>query len=217
MMTARVVGRFDELTRLSHDGLMWHIKTEPMFFGADPRFVHEHTQAFSPTRGFITALITHTGHSDWIVDSRVHMLKPEWYPCIGGWHFDEVKRSYKGQPLHTDIMGTDVEHAVMVVGETSMTEFLPVCDIPAVTEKYIDGGYNTYEVIDGYVKAVSPEVRVAESGAIYLIDSKTLHRGVAADRDGWRFFVRASRKSARKVENQIRTQVQTYIPYGKGW
>jgi hypothetical protein len=78
------------------------IKNEPMFFSADSDFVKEHGGPI--TRRFLASM-----PSDWIAardliwDSRSHMLMPGWYPCIPGWHLDDIPRTRPdGQPDHVN-------------------------------------------------------------------------------------------------------------------
>ena len=73
------------------------IKNEPMFFNCDLAYAFKHGGEITKT--FIAGL-----PEDWIsynpvLDSRVHMLMKNWYPCIPGYHHDDVPRSTStGQP-----------------------------------------------------------------------------------------------------------------------
>lgn len=75
------------------------IKNEPMLFNCDL----EHALKYS---GPITNHWLSNLPKDWInigetlvIDTRVHMLMPGWYPCIPGWHHDDIIRSpITGQP-----------------------------------------------------------------------------------------------------------------------
>ncbi len=71
------------------------VKNEPMLFNCDFRTAYEIGGPI--TRAFLDA-IECDGYGG-IIDTRVHMLMPVWFPCIPGWHHDDVPRSRPdGQP-----------------------------------------------------------------------------------------------------------------------
>jgi len=78
------------------------VKNEPMFFNSDLDFASKNGGPI--TRAFIKHFISEQGdRRPYVFDSRVHMLMPGWYPCIPGFHHDDVPRSTStGQPNYVD-------------------------------------------------------------------------------------------------------------------
>ncbi len=60
------------------------LKSEPMLFRATREFAR--FVGGPLTKAFLNAL----DWEDCLIDSRVHMLMPGMYPCIPGWHHDDV-------------------------------------------------------------------------------------------------------------------------------
>src|SRR5262249_36308588 len=75
------------------------VKAEPTFFAAGIDFARRHG-------GPITHAVLDALPDDWraaglVIDSRTHLLMPGWFPCIPGWHLDDVPRTRSdGQPEH---------------------------------------------------------------------------------------------------------------------
>lgn len=89
-----------------------YVKNEPMLFSATPKFAWENGGPI--TRDFLALFfgISLADEASWVLrdskvgnycfDSRVHMLMPGWFPCIPGWHHDDVPRSCSdGQPNYS--------------------------------------------------------------------------------------------------------------------
>ena len=210
------------------------IEREPMLFGADWDFAAE--KGGPITRSFLAALNAAGGFGTMnpgiIIDSRVHMLQEGYYPCIPGWHTDDAPRDIlTNQP---DIFSPKVvQHALCVVDTDtgSTTEFitgrlrLRKESIEAQRAFTVDGKVKTvYEAASDIIDAALTDppqawsVNAVPNNAVCLFDSRDWHRGVPAKRAGWRFFIRASHSSDRKVENKIRRQVQVYLPRTNiGW
>src|SRR5690348_15718886 len=106
------------------------IKSEPMLFSSSVEFAVLNGGPI--TKEFVSKLPK--DWSDCIIDSRVHMLMPTWYPCIPGWHHDDVPRSREdGQPNYKN-PEYHSEHIAAVVGDCSLTAFIKssvdVDDVP---------------------------------------------------------------------------------------
>lgn len=186
------------------------IKKETMLFSADKNFALKHG-------GYLTKTFLESidfDQHDWIIDSRVHMLMPEWYPCIPGWHHDDIPRhKHNGQPNY-DNPEYKSDHIMMVVGSTSHTEFINCeTELPEVTNGTI------YRVWDEFIeREYSHNIYKVRSGEIIDFTWQDFHRGVAADKTCWRFFIRASKNTDRKPKNEVRNQVQVYLsPLNLGW
>ena len=99
------------------------IKNEPMFFNSDLKFAYE--KGGDITKSFIDNL-----PDDWkdnvVFDSRVHMLMPNWYPAIPGWHHDDIPRptTTLGQPDY-DNPSYQSEHIMgLVNADICPTQFI---------------------------------------------------------------------------------------------
>lgn len=195
------------------------IKNEPMLFSADYNYAMENGGPI--TKQFIMQLPPEiAGKPDFIFDSRSHMLMEGWYPCIPGWHLDDVPRTRKdGQPDHV-YPEYKSKHAMALVGDASVTSFLQG---NFVLEDILDGdGRTIYKVWDEAINKALETVpsleKAAPTNQIIFFDCETFHRGNPATKSGWRWFGRASWNTKREVKNEIRNQVQVYMPcINQGW
>lgn len=185
------------------------IKAEPMFFSAN--FSHAYENGGPITREFLYKLGPEW--KDGVFDSRVHMLMPGWYPCIPGYHHDDVPRTredkqpnYENPEYHSlHVMATvngvicptyGIENRGVVVPSVSVGE--------KVYEKWHK--WLTAAISDGmYLEHILP------SETLIHFDSNFFHRGSKAVTSGWRWFGRISRNTNRTITNENRTQVQVYI------
>ena len=195
------------------------IKKEPQFFSADLEFLKANGGPI--TLAFVRALEKTNWVDDSIVfDSRVHMLMQGWYPCIPGWHLDDVPRTREdGQPdhVHPQYMS---EHVLALVGDCCKTEFaLGSCQLeePEIGKVVYGEWHKDLEHLLG--EENSPLTRQsAEPGKLWAFNCQTWHRGTGATSNGWRWFGRISKNTERKVFNEIRTQTQVYLPCeNEGW
>lgn len=190
------------------------IKNETMLFSSDIKFALEHGGPL--TQEFIEKFLMKD--SDWyncIIDSRVHMLMPGWWPCIPGWHHDDIPRDTPtGQPNY-DNPSYEAWHRMCVFGGTSMTEFLTCeSEMPKVPE-----GETIYKNWNDEINNKYPEhIQKVNSGEVIEFGPQDFHRGVPATTTAWRFFIRATRNTKRTFKNEIRRQVQVYLPEPEaGW
>jgi len=155
---------------------------------------------------------------EYIVDSRVSMLKKGWFPCIPGWHFDEIERRADGT---LDLIGTDFDkkHYMMIMdfGTKSRTEF---CHYQFTKEFLMTHNINNYDSFNTMIDNMDAPTERVGSNCIYEFTSLDAHRGLPAQDSGWRYFIRATKGHQRTYRNEIRTQTQVYIPFyniNKGW
>ena len=192
------------------------VKNEPMLFSADFDFAVAHGGPL--TWRFIQALNYEFREApDLIIDSRVHMLMPGFFPCIPGFHHDDVPRTRVDKQPNYDTPEYHSKHAVMLVnGDICPTEFaLGECELD-----YVDGiVYKKWhqDVVqlleDGKIERSS-----CPSNQVVYFNYETFHQGTKAVAGGWRFFIRASINTDRKPVNEIRRQVQVYLEYPmEGW
>lgn len=191
------------------------IKQEPMLHRASRGFAIRHGGPL--TMRFIQALDT-VWNDEILIDSRVHMLMPGMWPCIPGWHHDDVPRSRAdGQPNY-ETPEYRSQHCMALWGDCSLTEFAvgeADFDIPPEGTKI----YKTLQPVverrcnDGQLTRVT-----AEPGRMIFFDWLTWHRGMPTTHHGFRFFIRASRASGLTPRNEIRYNANVYMPVvEEGW
>lgn len=207
--------------RIDVDPLRSSIKNEAMFFGASVAFIRNATNA-PITQVVLEDALEALGpeHRDHvIVDTRVHMLMVGWYPCIPGWHHDDVARTRSdGQPNYLE-QPYFSRHVTFVLNSAiAPTEFaVGVHELPEVPlgEKVYQTWHRVVEqqLADGVLERVS-----VQDSELTGFDWQTMHRGTAAVSGGWRYFFRASVRTPRH-RNEIRRQVQAYLPgdINRGW
>lgn len=194
------------------------IKNEPMLFSADISYAL--AKGGPITTEFIERLPCVPGRS-YLIDSRVHMLMLGWYPCIPGWHLDDIPRTRAdGQPDH-EHPAYESENIMAIVGDASRTEFiegqLDLKDVP-LYEGAVYGRWNA-EINKILARGNNTiHVRPVVPSTIVHFGYGAFHRGVPATKNGWRFFIRANYNTARKPMNEIRKQTQVYLPIPEvGW
>jgi len=193
------------------------IKNEPMLFNCDLK--HALELGGPLTHEFLDNLPGKWLKSkDLVIDSRVHMLMAGWFPCIPGFHHDDVPRERKdGQPNY-DNPSYKAEHALALIGDCCPTEFaLGSAEFPEIKE-----GEKYYKIWHPLVveKIKNGELKSfnTPSNKIIYFDWNTWHQGIRAQKDGWRWFIRASRNTGRKPTNELRRQVQVYLDNPmEGW
>ena len=190
------------------------IENEPMLYSADLKFALKHGGKI--TRAFVNGLNV---NKDWIIDTRVHMLMKDWYPCIGGWHMDNIPRnSDDGQPNYKNPAFIS-DHILCVIdsGTGSLTEFIndPVSLTDVPKGKMVYDHFSS--IINEKIEAGELSTSNYDSGDIVKFDSLTFHRGKPATGSGWRFFIRATTNTPQKAYNKIRRQVNVYQDINSGW
>ena len=216
------------------------VKNEPMLFNCDLQGARNLT---GPLSGPITNAVLNALPSTWreaplVIDTRVHMLMPGWYPCIPGWHHDDVPRTRAdGQPNYEDLGGNRSEHIVVLInGDICPTEFAlgeQEFNIPPIGEVVYEKWHHEME---RRLNPSGPEYLIPETGLnrwtcpsnrLVKFNDRTWHRGTKARSGGWRYFFRASRYFNAAGEsiprgnprtNETRRQVQVYLDDpNKGW
>lgn len=194
------------------------VKNEPMLFSCD------FTSAYR-IGGPLTDIFLHMLPESWreakdlIVDSRVHMLMSNWFPCIPGWHHDDVPRSRSdGQPNYIN-PEYEAEHVMMLLGDDiASTQFaLGTCEMPEIPLGQTI--YKHWHVeVERLLESGELKLWTAPMNRLIYFNWQTFHQGVKATGVGWRFFIRATRNTHRKPFNEIRRQVQVYLEAPmEGW
>lgn len=195
---------------------------EPMLFSADWQFALDNG---GPLTRMILDAIKQDPESMYkilnskynlVIDTRVHMLMKGMLPAIGGWHGDDVQRSEKySQPNIID-HDQDIRHWVCLLCSApegvSETEYcLDPVKVP-VDQERVWGSVN--EHLEGLGNNLNTYRQ--EYGVVTEFDQRTLHRATPCHNPGWRMFFRLS-LTYREPQNQIRRQVQVYLPNVEGW
>lgn len=198
------------------------VKGEPMFFNSSLGFAYQRGGPI--TREFLTAFRRSLGPEvdlrDCVFDSRVHMLMKGWFPCIPGFHHDDVPRGDNGQPNYR-YPAYRAKHVLgLVNGHICPTEFavgrVEVSDPEQHPLVYKAWHVEVEEAVrQGTLRSVD-----APSGRLVHFDSDAFHQGVRAVADGWRWFGRISWDTERvtHITDETRAQVQVYMenPF-EGW
>ena len=197
------------------------IKYEPMLFGADLDFARE--QGGPLTQMLIEKLMhcqefkraySSSPFHNIVIDTRSTMTMRGAYPSIPGWHCDDVPRGEQyGQP---DLSGIDekTQHFLLLfssVESHTCTEFVHKSLTIDVDPE------NVWRSVNNAVEEQKPETRSIKVGELVMFDQNAIHRAVATENPGWRWFARVS-ITTRKPANEIREQVQVYMPLENvGW
>jgi hypothetical protein len=197
------------------------LKNEPMLFGASMEFARWEGGAL--TRAVLDDIRRiWPDAGDVVIDSRVHMLMPGWYPCIPGWHHDDVARGMDGQPDYDALLrgGPKPDHLLILVNsDVAPTEFYDDVTVMPRVSGTVYGHWNT--MLNQHIErsfAFSRRIVQATDRTWHEFDCTTFHRGVKATRNGWRWFLRASKGTSRVPTNEVRRQVQVYLDQPEaGW
>lgn len=192
------------------------IRKEPMLRGADINFALKFGSDI--TREFINLYLFET-NDNWIIDSKTVLLMKDWYPCIPGWHHDDIARTREdNQPNYLNLQYKSI-HRMAIVGSNSLTDFLVGrIELPEVElNKIIYGEWN--KLINEKIKLDnSLKIVKIKNTEVVEFDYQSFHRGCKATERGWRFFIRATKNTNRKFNNEIRNQVQVYLDNPEaGW
>lgn len=196
------------------------IKDEPMLFNCDLSYAK---QIGGPiTKEFIAIFQKETSinDKDAVIDTRVHMLMPNWYPCIPGYHHDDVPRPNNGQPDYINPSYRSQHCLALVNADVCPTEFAvgsAVFELPEENEIIYKKWHND---VMRYIKEGKLKVHKAPDRKLIYFNDRTWHQGTAAVKNGWRWFGRISWNTDRvkTVTNEIRKQVQVYLDnLTEGW
>lgn len=218
--TGRLLPDFDQNT----------VKNEPMFFSATPSFAMANagpiTKAFLNAALFDDSLATDCPtryDRNFCFDSRVHMLMPGWFPCIPGWHHDDVPRSRSdGQPNYENPEYRSKHILALVNGDICPTEFA----VGRASYPRVPLGGTVYkdwhECVEQDIReGVMSRVAVPSNRLIHF-NNESFHQGTRAVGKGFRWFGRisydAGYEKGRPHHNEIRRQVNVYLDMPmEGW
>jgi hypothetical protein len=162
-----------------------------------------------------------TGSEYESLDIKVCMLKEGWWPCIPGWHADDFWRGQDGQPALGELREHPSSHYMVLHGDCSLTQFLASSFLPYPPKDLDSPVYGFYnQMVDEIVTACPDRLKTVESGKLYKFTESDFHRGMPATKDGWRAFFRLTHSRHRQPKDEIRQQVQVYVPHKqmfRGW
>jgi len=206
-----------ELGETLRDFTQDEVKSEPMFFRA--AFGFATINGGQITRAFLSHLPDwFKDAEDFTFDSRVHMLMPGWYPCIPGFHHDDVPRTRSDKQPNYDTPEYKSEHAMALIGDCCPTEFaLGTSNFPEVLHNEIVYKHWHPHVVE-QIKSGKLESFSAPSNKIIYFDWNTWHQGTKAIKRGFRWFGRASINTNRIPLNEIRVNANVYMDEPmEGW
>lgn len=202
------------------------IKNEPMLFNCD--FEHAGRLGGRITQEFLNILPVSWKQGPLVIDTRVHMLMPGWFPCIPGWHHDDVPRTRADlQPNYGPGQFRSNHILMLVNGDICPTEFaVGEADLiePPLGQIIYKEWHKQVELLllNNVLRRVS-----VPSGKLVMFNDRAFHQGTKAVAGGWRYFVRASRYSTPEGvridrgnarTNEVRRQVQVYLENPEdGW
>lgn len=190
------------------------------------------------TRAAISAASIRGDRKHVMVDTKVHMLMPGFYPAIPGWHTDGAPRGdgldgrKSGAPkLHAqefaappriDLQEGQPENRyhTLVTGSHCLTEFMAGevdIDIPEMPTNEL------YGILNSTIEASNIGLRVRiPSCTMFEFDWWDLHRAMPSTGHEWRFFCRITETDywppASDLDAILRTQQQVYmVGASYGW
>jgi hypothetical protein len=212
------------------------VKNEPMMWSCQPSFAYDHggpiTRQFlekvfniGPITSYYAKELYKYCDDRYCFDSRVHMLMPGWFPCIPGWHHDDVPRSRSdGQPNYENPEFKSQHILALVNGDIAPTEFAVGRAIMPVIPLYAKHPIYKYwhDQVELDIRDNCLERVPVPSNRLIGFDYQAFHQGVRAVKAGWRWFGRiswnAGYESGRPHHNEIRKQVQVYLEHPmEGW
>lgn len=202
------------------------IKNEPMLFNCN---LDGAIRLGGPiTREVLCQIPAAWAQGPLLIDSRVHMLMPGWYPCIPGWHHDDVPRTREDKQPNYGPGQCRSEHMMLLInGDICPTEFAlgeAEFGVPGLGQVIYEHWHRDVEtkLVQGELVPWS-----APSKTFIHFGDRTWHRGVPAVAGGWRYFIRISRyfdpdgkwiDRGNPRTNELRRQVQVYLESpNKGW
>lgn len=144
-----------------------------------------------------------------LVDVRVHQLQKGYYPAIPGYHLDWLPRTDGGEHPIVDTI-PDYDHVVLIVAETSLTEFVADPISLVLPDKRAFEWANNE--IKRWQKLDKVKTEHVISGDMVQFTSRDWHRPSPAEGSEWRLLIRASRIDHKKPVNRLVDQSQVYIP-----
>lgn len=178
------------------------LRKERQFYQSSIEFVYDNG---GPIAKEFIGKLPFLAHDNVLVDLRVHSLQAGYYPAIPGYHLDWLPRTNKGADPIVDTI-PDYDHVVLVVAESSLTEFVVDDMMIALPE------VKAFEHANRQIKASGAKTEYIRSGDMVQFTSRDWHRPSPALGNEWRLLIRASRIDHKQPVNRFVDQSQVYIP-----
>lgn len=197
------------------------VKREPMLFSCD--FEHAIRLGGPITKGFLETVLRDSvefhNARDLIIDTRVHMLMPGWFPAIPGFHHDDVPRNpASGQPDYAAPAYRSKHVMGLVNGHLCPTEFACGTAIMSEPGQHKVVYREWHKEVERQLEGGSLSRVSTPSERLVYFNDRALHQAVPASAGGWRWFGRATINTNRQPANETRSQVQVYLsPLMEGW
>lgn len=165
-----------------------------------------------------------------VVDTKVHMLLPNFSPAIGGWHNDGVPRGKALNPqakLPPNIQSqeelSDTRFHLLVTGSGCLTRFIKGNDIelevPDVPDTKLYNSMHT-QIVEGLKNGTLDDYEIPSCTAVEF-DWWDLHTGTFAKKHEWRYLIRVTETDHQPPQTNLRkiikTQQNVYMPNTLGW
>lgn len=155
------------------------IKNEPMFFSSS--FDYAYKIGGEITKSFLENFAMHYNDclKDTIFDSRSHMLMKGWYPCIPGFHHDDVERETRidKQPNYENPIYRSQHCMGLVNGDICPTQFA----VGSQFFSYPKQGHIAYKLwhdeVERYIKRGQLDSFSAPSNHLIFFDDRSWHQG----------------------------------------
>lgn len=200
------------------DGL--DVRKLPQFFRSDADFVRSHNNTF--LNQLLDSLPKHPEYKYLSTDSRTHMLFTDVYPNIPGWHCDDFYRteSSRHQPDldHLEEKANSI-HYMLLIGDASLTEFINEdLELPSARELLNKNlSKPLYYYYDEMIEMQPRKTVHLKPNHLYSFGPLCFHRGQAATKNGWRYFIRFTFSNHYESRNELRYQTQVYTRERVSW
>lgn len=196
------------------------VRKLPQLFRSDEKFIRSLN---SPTLSYlIDSLPNHPEYKYLSTDSRTHMLFKDVYPNIPGWHCDDFYRKpdFRNQPA-LDVLESEANciHYILLIGDSSLTEFATE-DLELPTAKEVlkhNHEKPLYFYYDELIEKINPPTEFLKERNLYSFGPLCFHRGQAATKNGWRYFIRFTFSNHYEPHNELRYQTQVYTRDRVSW
>lgn len=152
-----------------------------------------------------------------VIDVRIHMLHPQQYPAVPGWHCDHVPRGgYSGQP-NFGLCSNQAFHLQLSLSDSqvgvSNTEFvmqpIKVC---------LQDPDHVYRELHREMERIKPLTERMPDGRFIWYNQRSIQRASPAVRRGVRLFMRYSMVEHPVIQNQRDVMPHVYqLAEENGW
>jgi hypothetical protein len=205
------------------------VKVTPGLWNCDPDDAARYGGEL--TRAALGAMALRNDRKYVVVDTKVHMLMPGFWPAIPGWHTDGAPRGPNFNPAaggppdiwrQEDPAARSPRFHLLVTGEGCLTQFAQdAIDLSIPVAPTPDLYRHVSHLVNAAVEVGAVRTAHVELCTAWEWDWWALHQGVVAEHSEWRFLMRVTETDylapQRDLRQIIRTQHQVYVPAEFGW